>query len=65
MSSFQIFDLDGLKGRLKSSSYCPKETTPQFFEIMKEITHLFEKYKDTEGKVKFEYEVQMYLSPIQ
>jgi len=56
--NFQEFDLEGLKGRLQSSSYCPKEG-PEHDQLFKEITSLFLKYKKN-GLVKFNYETKMY-----
>jgi len=54
----QKFDLEGLKGRLKSSSYCPKEGEA-FKSLMKRIDRLFEKYQNND-EVLFEYETKMY-----
>lgn len=58
MENFQEFNLDGLKGRLKSSSYCPKEG-PVYDRIMAEIEKLFCNYEKS-GVIKFEYETKMY-----
>jgi len=54
----QALDLDGLKGRLKSSSYCPKEGV-EYERIMQKIELLFHKF-EKEGLIKFEYETNAY-----
>lgn len=60
LEQVQQFDLKGLKGRLKSSSYCPKEGR-EYETLMREIEKLFEKFK-LDGKVAFKYETQIYCS---
>lgn len=54
----QKFDLDGLKGRLQSSSYCPKEGD-EHTQLMKKIDSLFEKYQ-IENIIQFNYETKIY-----
>lgn len=54
----QKFDLDGLKGRLQSSSYCPK-VGEGYTKLMKEIETLFEKHQK-ENIIKFNYETKIY-----
>ena len=54
----QVLDLQGLKGRLLSSSYCPK-SGEQFNNLMKEIERIFDKYQ-VNNKIEFEYETQIY-----
>ncbi|HEY5369778.1 MAG TPA: class I SAM-dependent methyltransferase [Hanamia sp.] len=56
--NLQEFDLEGLKGRLKSSSYCPKEGT-EHDRLFKEIESLFKKFEHN-GIVKFEYQTKIY-----
>ncbi len=58
VSNFQLFNLDGLKGRLKSSSYCPKEGD-EYKQLMQEVDDLFYKF-EKDGIVKFEYETDIY-----
>jgi ubiquinone/menaquinone biosynthesis C-methylase UbiE len=55
----QLFELAGLKGRLMSSSYCPKQGY-EYDNLMQRIENLFSQYKEN-GKVKFEYETRVYL----
>lgn len=58
LENFQEFDLEGLKGRLQSSSYCPKEG-PEHDRLFKAIESLFLKF-DTNGVVKFDYEIKIF-----
>lgn len=58
LANEQKFDLDGLKGRLQSSSYCPKEGQ-EYTKLMKEIDTLFEKHQK-ENIIKFNYETKIY-----
>ncbi len=59
--SHQVFDLDGLKGRLQSSSYCPAEGKSGHTELMDAITNLYDKYSSDQG-VQFDYCTQIYMS---
>ena len=54
----QTFDLEGLKGRLKSSSYCPK-SGEAYNKLMAQIKSIFDKYQSN-NVVDFEYETQIY-----
>ena len=54
----QVLDLDGLKGRLKSSSYCPKSGN-QYNKLMLKIEQIFEKYK-VNNSIELKYETQLY-----
>jgi ubiquinone/menaquinone biosynthesis C-methylase UbiE len=54
----QILDLNGLKGRLKSSSYCPKSGI-LYEELMSRIEKVFEKFK-INNTIEFEYETQIF-----
>ncbi|WP_202552396.1 hypothetical protein [Ginsengibacter hankyongi] len=49
-----------LKGRLQSSSYCPKEGSIHW-ELMKEMEDLFHRF-EKEGRVQFEYDTKIYWS---
>lgn len=54
----QSFDLEGLKGRLKSSSYCPK-SGETYDKLMTQIESIFYKYQSN-NSIDFEYETQIY-----
>jgi SAM-dependent methyltransferase len=55
----QVFDYEGVKGRLLSSSYAPEEGHPNYEPMLAELERVFQTYQD-EGKVVFEYVTQMY-----
>jgi SAM-dependent methyltransferase len=55
----QVFDYEGVKGRLLSSSYAPEEGRPNYQPMIAELERIFQTYKD-EGRVVFEYVTQMY-----
>jgi hypothetical protein len=54
----QLFDYDGVKGRLLSSSYIPKEGDPKYEPMLEELKRIFEIYNQN-GKVTIEYETQV------
>jgi ubiquinone/menaquinone biosynthesis C-methylase UbiE len=55
----QTFELDGLKGRLSSSSYVPGPGQPGHEAMMREAESTFRAH-ETEGKVTFEYDTKVY-----
>jgi len=57
----QIFDFDGLKGRMLSSSYMPNETTEIFPAMIGELQALFAKHAEN-GKIKVSYDTRVYFS---
>jgi len=59
--SDQSFDLNGLKGRLMSSSYCPAVGTEGHDELMIDIEKLYTEYS-TESGVQFDYSTQVYIA---
>ena len=58
LANKQVFDLQGLKGRLLSSSYCPKEGQV-FQNLMKEMERLFARHQQ-DNLIEFEYETRIY-----
>jgi SAM-dependent methyltransferase len=59
----QDFDLDGLLGRLRSSSYVPAPGERNHGEIMQAACDLFARYQ-VGGKVRMEYEMVMYFGQV-
>ena len=55
----QSFDLDGLRGRLLSSSYTPTAGDPTYQPMLRELARVFEQHADAE-QVQFEYDVEIY-----
>jgi SAM-dependent methyltransferase len=56
----QRFDREGLRGRLLSSSYAPKEGHPQHAPMLRELDRLFDEHHDGEGGVVFEMRTQVF-----
>lgn len=59
----QLFDFEGLKGRLLSSSYAPLPGEKNYEIIMTELKKLFDKY-EVDGKVPFEYVTVVYVGTV-
>jgi SAM-dependent methyltransferase len=57
--SFQDFDFDGLRGRLLSSSYAPAAGQPRHEAMLLELERLFRDHQ-SDGKVRFEYDTELY-----
>jgi SAM-dependent methyltransferase len=55
----QVFDYEGVKGRLLSSSYAPEEGHPNYEPMLAELERIFQAHQ-TEGRIVFEYVTQMY-----
>jgi SAM-dependent methyltransferase len=55
----QTFDLDGLKGRLLSSSYVPRPGEPGSEAALREAEELFHEHQ-MDGKVTIEYDTKVY-----
>jgi SAM-dependent methyltransferase len=55
----QLFDFEGLKGRLMSSSYAPEPGQPRHDEMIETLKRIFETHQK-DGRVVFEYETHVY-----
>src|ERR1043165_6041002 len=55
----QVFDFEGLKGRLLSASYAPQPNDPHYEEMIADLRHVFES-NQRDGKVNFDYETHVY-----
>ena len=55
----QVFDFEGLKGRLMSSSYAPEPGHANFPPMMQTLASIFERYA-VEGKVTVEYDTKVF-----
>lgn len=59
----QVFDFDGLKGRMLSSSYMPCEADQIFDEMIKELQALFAKHVEN-GRIRVLYDTNVYISQV-
>lgn len=59
LPNFQDIDLNGLIGRMMSSSYIPKEGQ-EHLRLISEITQLFHNHQ-IDGKIRFEYKTNVYV----
>lgn len=57
--NYQRFDLDGVIGRVASSSYCPARDSPQLATVVESVTEIFNKHQQN-GRVVFEYDTVMF-----
>ncbi len=55
----QVFDFDGLRGRLRSSSYAPPKGHPKHEPMLAALKKLFDAHAE-DGRVRFEYETHVY-----
>lgn len=57
----QHFDLDGLKGRLQSSSYAPTPDQPQYAALTSSLEAAFDAHA-VDGQIAFEYDTRLYVA---
>ncbi|HKR21787.1 MAG TPA: class I SAM-dependent methyltransferase [Pyrinomonadaceae bacterium] len=55
----QVFDFDGLRGRVRSSSYTPEPDHPSFEPMMHRLEAVFDKHQEN-GYVNFDYETKVF-----
>jgi SAM-dependent methyltransferase len=56
----QVFDFEGLRGRLLSSSYTPPPGHPGHQPMLAELRRIFDRHQE-EGRVRFEYDTELHL----
>ncbi len=56
----QVFDFEGLRGRLLSSSYMPDEQDPAYRPMIKELEELFAKHAES-GRIQVFYDTNIYV----
>lgn len=59
----QIFDFDGLKGRVLSSSYMPAETDESYQPMITELQALFAKHTES-GKIEISYDTNIFYAQL-
>jgi len=55
----QVFDFEGLKGRLLSASYAPEPNDPRFDQMIDDLRQVF-MANEEDGRVDFDYETLVY-----
>jgi Methylase involved in ubiquinone/menaquinone biosynthesis len=55
----QVFDFNGLSGRVRSSSYTPEPDNPKFEPMMRELKTIFDKHQKN-GSVNFDYQTRVF-----
>jgi SAM-dependent methyltransferase len=55
----QLFDYDGLRGRVLSSSYIPEPQHPEFETMLRRLEQIFLKHA-RDGWISFDYETKVY-----
>jgi len=55
----QLFDWDGFKGRLLSTSYSLRENDPKYLDMINGLKQIFDKY-ESNGQIEFLYDTKMY-----
>ena len=58
IDNVQIFDFEGIKGRLLSSSYVPRKGHKNYEPMLIKLKEVFEKH-EVEGKIRFEYDTEI------
>ena len=61
--NIQKFDLEGLRGRILSTSYAPGPTHASFPSMMNELANLFREHQE-QGTVPFEYDASVYYAQL-
>ncbi len=59
LENHQVFDLEGLQGRLASSSYAPAQGAPGYQEMLDALAALFAGYQ-VDGRVTLRYDTLVY-----
>ncbi len=62
-ANVQSFDLEGVTGRLRSSSFMPREDHPLYQPMIAELQRLFAE-RQCAGHVRFEYDAELFLGVI-
>ncbi len=55
----QMFDFNGVRGRLESSSYAPEPGSPNYQPLMEDLRRVFDRYQQ-DSQVAFLYDTHMY-----
>jgi ubiquinone/menaquinone biosynthesis C-methylase UbiE len=64
LPNFQVFDFEGLAGRVRSSSYMPAQGHPNFAPLMAESERIFRAHQQ-DGAVRMEYLTRLYFGHLE
>jgi SAM-dependent methyltransferase len=64
LPNLQDFDLPGLAGRLRSSSYAPKEGHPNYEPMMAQLRKIFDE-NQADGRVRMVYTTHLYFAQLE
>jgi len=64
LPNLQVFDFEGLAGRVRSSSYMPTQDHPQFAPMLGELQNIFSTHQQ-DGAVRMEYLTRLYYGHLQ
>jgi SAM-dependent methyltransferase len=59
----QVFDLEGLRGRLLSSSYVPGSDHPRYDAMLAALERLFHEHQE-DGRVRLVYDTELFFGPL-
>jgi hypothetical protein len=59
----QVFDFDGLKGRLSSSSYMPTKDDEGYEAMITNLQALFDQYQQN-GSITIQYDTNVYTGTV-
>jgi SAM-dependent methyltransferase len=59
----QVFDFEGARGRLLSSSYTPEAGHPDYEPMLEELKRIFDAHQE-DGKVRVEYDTRVYFGQL-
>ncbi len=57
--NFQLFNFEGLRGRLLSSSYMPAKDAPGYHEMIVDLENLFQKFSE-HNQIRINYDTKLY-----
>ena len=63
LSNSQMFDWEGLTGRLRSSSYAPTESHANYAPMMAELKRIFDAHQE-DGRLRMEYQTIIYFGQL-
>lgn len=61
--NYQVFDFEGLKGRLLSSSYMPQKEDAGYEAMAKDLKELYDKYQQ-QGTITINYTTKVYIGKL-